>query len=93
MILGKNTTILGKNCAIFSKIGKVYLLNWNFLLIGNVPGQLGIFSANGEKIWYRKLDPVLYREKALETRATWKPFDRSDYLQIDRYMLFQKLFS
>ena len=30
MILGKNTTILGKNCAIFSKIGKVYLLNWDF---------------------------------------------------------------
>ena len=30
MILGKHTTILGKNCAIFSKIGKVNLLNWDF---------------------------------------------------------------
>ena len=30
-----------------------------------VPGQLGIFSANWETIWYRKPDPVLYREKAL----------------------------
>ena len=68
MILGKNMMILGKNSAIFSKIGKVYLLNWDFLLIGNVSGQLGIFSANWEKIWYRKSskpDPVLYREKAL----------------------------
>ena len=42
----------GKNSVIFSKIG-------------NVSGQLGIFSANWEKIWYRKPDPVLYREKAL----------------------------
>ena len=31
VILGKkNMTILGKNSAIFSKIGKVYLLNWDF---------------------------------------------------------------
>ena len=30
MILGKNTTILGKNSAIFSKIGKVNLLIWDF---------------------------------------------------------------
>ena len=30
MILGKSMTILGKNSAIFSKIGKVYLLNWDF---------------------------------------------------------------
>ena len=39
VILGKNTTILEKNSTIFSKIGKVYLLNWDFLLIGNAPGQ------------------------------------------------------
>ena len=30
MILGKNTTILGKNSAILSNIGKIYLLNWDF---------------------------------------------------------------
>ena len=66
VILGKNTTILGKNNAILSKIGKVYLLHWDFfLLIMNVPGQLGFFSANWEKNWYLKPDPVLYREKAL----------------------------
>ena len=65
MILGKNTTILGKNSVIFSKIGKVYLLNWDFSAnwecsrsIGNIFSQLG-------KIWYRKPDPVLYREKGL----------------------------
>ena len=62
-------TILGKTSAIFSKSGKVYFLNWDFLLIWNVPGQLGIFSANWEKIWYRKPDPVLYREKALLRRC------------------------
>ena len=65
VILGKNMMILGKNSAIFSKIGKVYLLNWDFSANWNVPGQLGIFSANWEKIWYWKPDPVLYREKAL----------------------------
>ena len=27
---GKKMTILGKNSAIFSKIEKVYLLNWDF---------------------------------------------------------------
>ena len=30
MILGKNNNFLGKKSAIFSKIGKVYLLNWDF---------------------------------------------------------------
>ena len=53
MILEKNTTILGKNSAIFSKIGKVYLLiffffffllihlNWECSrLIGNIFCQL-----------------------------------------------------
>ena len=41
-------TILGKNSAIFSKIGKVYLLNWDFSanwvysrLIVNFFSQLG----------------------------------------------------
>ena len=48
MILGKNMTILGKNSAIFSKIGKVYFLNWDFSAnwecsrsIGNFFNQLG----------------------------------------------------
>ena len=45
---GKNTTIMGKNSAFFSKIGKVYLLNWDFSAnweysrsIGNFFSQLG----------------------------------------------------
>ena len=48
MILGKYTTILGKNSAILSKIGKVNLLNWDFSAnwecsrsIGNFFSQLG----------------------------------------------------
>ena len=48
MILGKNKKILGKTSAIFSKIGKVYLLNWDFSAnlecsrsIGNFFSQLG----------------------------------------------------
>ena len=48
MILGKNMTILGKNSAFFNKIGKVYLLNWDFAAnwecstsIGNFFSQLG----------------------------------------------------
>ena len=71
-------TVLGKNSAIFCKFGKVYLLNWDFLLIGNVPGELGIFSANWEKNWYQKPDPVLYREKALLLTKVKLP--RSTYL-------------
>ena len=46
--LGKYTTILGKNSAIFSKIGKVNLSNWDFSAtwewfrsIGNFFSQLG----------------------------------------------------
>ena len=46
--LGKYTTILEKNSAIFSKIGKVNLLNWDFSAtwecsrsIGNFFSQLG----------------------------------------------------
>ena len=50
----------------FAKLGKFTFYIEIFLLIGNIPGQLGIFSANWEKIWYRKPDPVLYREKALD---------------------------
>ena len=48
VILGKNMTILGKNSAFFNKIGKVYLLNWDFAAnwecstsIGNFFSQLG----------------------------------------------------
>ena len=44
---------------------KVYLLNLDNLLIGNASSKWAVFSANLVKIWYRKLDPVLYREKAL----------------------------
>ena len=57
--------ILGKNSAIFSKIGKVYHLNWDFSANWECIRSIGNFSANWEKIWYRKPDPVLYREKAL----------------------------
>ena len=56
----------GKKIVQFlAKLGKFTFKIGIFLLIGNVPGLLGIFSANWEKIWYRKPDPVLYREKAL----------------------------
>ena len=65
VILGKNMTILGKNSAFFNKIGKVYLLNWDFSANWECSTSIGNFSANWEKIWYRKPDPVLYREKAL----------------------------
>ena len=48
MKLGKNCVILGKNSAIFIKIGKVYLLNSDFSVnwecsrsIGNFFSQLG----------------------------------------------------
>ena len=41
-----------------------------FLLIGNVPGQLGIFQPIGKNVWYRKPDPVLYREKALTSHTS-----------------------
>ena len=47
-IFGKDSMILGTNCAICSKIGKVYLLNWDFSAnweysrsIGNFFSQLG----------------------------------------------------
>ena len=71
VILGKSMMILGKNSAIVSEIGKVYLLNRDFSAnweCSSLPGLLGIFSANWEKIWYRKPDPVLYREKALNAK-------------------------
>ena len=51
-----------------AKVGKLTFLIGIFMLIGNVTGQLGIFPANWEKIWYRKPDPVLYREKALTAK-------------------------
>ena len=48
MILGKNMTTLGKSGAIFSKVGKVYHLNWDFSdnwecfrSFGNFFSQLG----------------------------------------------------
>ena len=62
-------TILGKNSANFSKIGKVYLLNCDFSANWEYSRSVGNFSANWEKIWYRKPDPVLYREKALAKRG------------------------
>ena len=63
VILGKYTTIIGKIVQFLVKLGKLTFYIGIFLLIGKFPGQLGIFSANWEKIWYRKPDPVLYREK------------------------------
>ena len=65
VILGKSMIILGKNSAIFSKIGKVYLLNWDFSANLECSRSIGIFFSQLGKIWYRKPDPVLYREKAL----------------------------
>ena len=48
MILGKSMTLLGKKKCLFSKIRKVYLLNWDFSAnlecsrsIGNFFSQLG----------------------------------------------------
>ena len=48
VILGKKYNNFGKNCAIFSKIGKVYLLYWDFSAYcecsrstGNFFSQLG----------------------------------------------------
>ena len=59
--------ILGKNSAIFSKIEKVYLhvSNWDFSANWECSRSIGNFSSQLGKIWYRKPDPVLYREKAL----------------------------
>ena len=65
VILGKNMTILGKNSAFFNKIGKVYLLNWDFSANWECSTSIGNFFSQLGKIWYRKPDPVLYREKAL----------------------------
>ena len=51
MILGKNTTILGKNSAIFIKIGKVYLLNSDFSANWECSTSIGIFfSQLGKKL-------------------------------------------
>ena len=67
MILGKYTTILGKNSAIFSKIGKVNLLNWDFSANWECSRSIGNFFSQLGKKWYRKPDPVLYREKSPAT--------------------------
>ena len=67
----KKSLILGKNCAIFCKIGKVYLLNWDFSANWECFRSIGnFFSQLGKNLEYRKPDPVLYREKALSTKAT-----------------------
>ena len=67
MILGENSTILGKISVIFSQIGKVNLFNWDFSKNWELfKVNWDIFSANWEKNWYPNLDPVLFsREKAL----------------------------
>ena len=63
MILGKNMLILGKNSAIFNKIGKVYLLNLDFSAnwecsrsIWNFFSQLGknLVPETGPSFVYRK---------------------------------------
>ena len=69
VILGKKYDNLGKNCAFFNKVGKVYLLNSDFSANWECSRSIGTFSANWEKVWYRKPDPVLYREKALPQNA------------------------
>ena len=66
MKLGKKLCDFGKTYDnLGNKIGKVYLLNWDFSANWECSGSIGNFSANWEKIWYRKLDTVLHREKAL----------------------------
>ena len=66
MILGKNLTInrfWKKNSAIFSKIGKVNLLNWDFSANWECSTSIGnFFSQLGKNL---VPEPVLYREKAL----------------------------
>ena len=65
MISGGKMTILGKNNAIFSKIEKVYPLNWDFSANWECSRSIGNSFCQLGKNWYRKPDPVLYREKAL----------------------------
>ena len=43
VILGKIMMIWGENSAIFSKIGKVYLLNWDFSANWECSRSIGIF--------------------------------------------------
>ena len=57
----------GKNSAFFSKIGKFYHLIWDFSANWECSKSIGNFFSQLGKNWNRKPDPVLYREKALET--------------------------
>ena len=51
MILGKYTTILGKNSAIFSKTGQVNLLDWDFSAIWECSRSIGnFFSQLGKNL-------------------------------------------
>ena len=68
MILGKNMLILGKNSAIFNKIGKAYLLNSDFSAnwecsrsIGNFFSQLGknLVTETGPSFVYRKSPAII----------------------------------
>ena len=72
VILGKNTTTLEKNSAILSNIGKIYLLNWDFSANWECSRSIRNFFSQLGKIWYRKPDPVLYREKALQYMCSHK---------------------
>ena len=49
VILGKNITILGKNSAFFNKIGKVYLLNWDFFANWECSTSIGNFFSQLRK--------------------------------------------
>ena len=49
MILGKNTTVLRINSANFSKIGKVYLLNWDFSADWECSWSIGNFFSQLRK--------------------------------------------
>ena len=84
MIWGKNMTILGKYCAIFSKIGKVYLLNWDFSAnwecsrsIGNFFQPIRIKFGTGnrthfsieKKPWTAQLHIILVRRCCSMIRA------------------------
>ena len=62
---GKKKMILGKNSAIFNKIGKVYLSNWDFSANWECSRSIGNFLSQLGKNLVPKPDPVLYREKAL----------------------------
>ena len=51
MILGKNTTILGKKVQFLAKLGKVNLLNWDFSANWECSRSFGnFFSQLGKKL-------------------------------------------